>query len=1267
MFQLDQGGKPTKSTADYVIGEPSLYGRKSGPEETTRSTGSRLGGYAFDEVNQRMFVRDIAVNAWAPHGRVLVYDVRPDHMKDGMEAVAVLGQTSFTSYKIGGIGQDSLGSIDEPAMDSKNQRLFIIDRKNNRIMVWDVEPSRLTATPLAMAVLGQQDFNSGKPGSGPAGLSRPSGIVYDKKNDRLFVTDAGNNRVVVYDVRPGQLKTGMAATAVIGQPDFTTKEAGLSATQLSRPARIEYEDKFQRLFVTDTGNRRMMIFNVAPAGLKNGAAAANVLGQPDFTTRAERASPKKWVPGETEIDQDRERLFTSEDGGNRMLVFDIRPGKFQNNADATNLMWKSQWDQTDDQNVADLNQVDEVRGRPLLDDKNDILYAAGGYEGRNGVSMRDVAPAQLQPTGQPAFALLGQYDWNGKPDYTARAANGRGTPRDFYPRGIAVDTVDHRLFINDQYMQRVLVFDLDDENRILNRDASIVLGQPDAYTGALHDPAANTMHVPLNLAYDPIDKHLFVADGRFNRVLVFDARPGVLKTFDNAIAVIGQKDFTAVERTVGPAAINMGVSDGNGITSTSPSPLGFSVDVKNRRLFFSDGTNNRVLVYDIGAGHIKTGMSASAVIGQPDMQSNKSRTDDQGFNVPNELAFDADHNRLFVIDGGNNRLLVFKAGPGDIHPGMKATAVLGQMDFKGSSEAVRLDTTVVDEQTGRRRFRNPNGVAYDPVRQNLYVNDKGNDRILVFDVAPDKLTSGMAAIGVLGQKDFVSRIGGYAEEEELQDPRQIDFDADNQRLYVTDSFFARLMIFDMPRSDRPVDLPPFATRAYSTTDPWNGRPEGPGKDVRAVWQGSLANPAGAPGALLTYDHTAVQLDPKSLRRSRLLISETSLQAPDPAKTKLFAVDEGKAGSSQIVVGNAAAAPARLQFKLRLAGGQSLDRERTLKPGGELIASVADLFGAGVEGQGTLRLTSNVEVTAFMLHQTPTTRNEQLLTAVPSEPVAKSAEPITLANLEWGGGYQTELTLTNPHAAAIQGKVMFFGRDGAPADVGDGTNAVAYKIAPDGVFHWKKASADALAGEVYAVVQADGAEAPSGAATVSLWNKALLLNQRTTPVRAAVNRAWIPVDTNASIIRSGESEMSFAFANPSDRIPAELRMVLFDASGKEKGRYVQILPPHTQRSWTLGELFNVSKFEGSLRLWSDTAVAVSAKRTTKSIRGEPVETEVDFFNEDALRTRHAVQTPGIMDGEGLATQVLFANPNETPSKQTWKFASPDGAPTEVVMR
>ena len=107
-------------------------------------------------------------------------------------------------------------------------------------------------------------------------------VEYDETTKRLFVADTWNDRVLVYDMTPDQVKSGMAASHVLGQKDFTSYEPGAAPDRLfygsrngngigrvgSRSAEMTLDETYQRLFVTDGGNHRIMVFDVHPDRIK---------------------------------------------------------------------------------------------------------------------------------------------------------------------------------------------------------------------------------------------------------------------------------------------------------------------------------------------------------------------------------------------------------------------------------------------------------------------------------------------------------------------------------------------------------------------------------------------------------------------------------------------------------------------------------------------------------------------------------------------------------------------------------------------------------------------------------------------------------------------------------------------------------------------------------------------------------------------------------------------------------------------------------------
>jgi hypothetical protein len=138
---------------------------------------------------------------------------------------------------------------------------------------------------------------------------------------RLFLADAGNNRVLVWDTLP--TAPNQPADRVLGQPDFAAVSDNhgyrLGAATLRFPYAVALWQ--ERLLVSDTGNSRLMVW---PVGAATGAAAADVWGQVDFGQNGENRwklagrDTLCWPYG---ISAEGDVLAVADSGNNRVLLW----------------------------------------------------------------------------------------------------------------------------------------------------------------------------------------------------------------------------------------------------------------------------------------------------------------------------------------------------------------------------------------------------------------------------------------------------------------------------------------------------------------------------------------------------------------------------------------------------------------------------------------------------------------------------------------------------------------------------------------------------------------------------------------------------------------------------------------------------------------------------------------------------------------------------------------------------------------------------------
>lgn len=400
--------------------------------------------------------------------------------------------------------------------------------------------------------------------------------------------------------------------------------------------------------------------------------------------------------------------------------------------------------------------------------------------------------------GMPAAYVLGQKDFTSKVVTTSQSGLGSGDATNRGGRGrqssVAYDVSSQRLFVVDTGNNRVLVYDL--SVGIQNgMNATYVLGQPN-FTSNVGATTQSGMRFPYGAFVDSANQRLFVNDSKNNRVLVYDLS-GEISNGMNASYVLGQPNFTTGVQGIGQAGMW--------------NPYGGVYDAKSQRLFVNDTGNSRVLVFDLSNG-IKNGMNASHVLGQTSFTKKTQTSGQAGMYFPYSSTYDSTNQRLFVENSAINRVLVFDISNG-IQNGMNATYVLGQKDFNSSSYAL-----------GQSQLWNPNNVTYDEKSQKLFVANAGSNSVLVYNLS-NGIKNGMNAAHVLGQKDFNSNVQATTQSG-MNEPEGTAYDPDYQRLFVADNGNSRVLVYNLAtaKPDEPPAgyedevLTTFDTNPFPDTD-----------------------------------------------------------------------------------------------------------------------------------------------------------------------------------------------------------------------------------------------------------------------------------------------------------------------------------------------------------------------------------------------------------------------------------------------------------------
>ena len=569
------------------------------------------------------------------HHRVLAWDSVPARGRPSL----VLGQPTFTTRVINYAGLDARGLSFPDGIACTSDTLVVADSQNSRVLLW--QPLPTTNFEAASVVIGQSDFsaNGGAQAANAASLSGPRGVAI--VGSVLFVADTANNRVLVWNTLP--TVNGVAASFAIGQPNFTSTSANagttVNANGLSAPGAVASDGN--RLFIADTGNNRVLVWNSVPAAA---LPPSFVLGQATFTTGTRPASQTA-------------SSLTAPDGfgfvGTTTVVFD-------SGSDRALIF---------DQPITGNNQAaDDFFG--------DSIHVGG---------------------------LV--------PRYSATTLT---SPRAMVPR-------DGQLYLADASAHRVLVYPPEALSPTSEHAAIAVIGQPTLDSGSKRTPASGVNGTVLGLPMDVVlhGNQMFVVDFVYHRVLGWNALPTGPGT--PADFALGQPDLLTYD---------IHESEANADSFRFPT----AAAVIGGNLHVVDRDHHRILVWN---GVPTSSAPPIRVLGQPNLAVVTPSPTVTGASFRNPANLASDGSRFAVADTGNNRVLLWNTVPTD--PNVVADVVLGQP----SMDIVTVNTGGLSASS----LRSPRDICFTPT--GVAVADNDNHRVLIWNAVPT--LNGAPADVVLGQ------------------------------------------------------------------------------------------------------------------------------------------------------------------------------------------------------------------------------------------------------------------------------------------------------------------------------------------------------------------------------------------------------------------------------------------------------------------------------------------------------------------------------------
>jgi hypothetical protein len=637
-------------------------------------------------------------------------------------------------------------------------RLFVADSGNHRVLIWNQVP---TANRPADIVLGQPDLTTNYPNLpaiSASTLHRPRSLASD--GTRLFVADSGNRRVLIWNQLP--TRNAQPADVVLGQPDFTSSAAGLSASAFGDNPDVSFNSD---LFVTDRGNHRVLLWK--SGGVANFEPAFVVFGQTNLTSGM--ANHGSATPSATSLSSPSgqvaltsNQLLIADSGNHRLLAYDR--ANLSNGAPALTVLG---------QNSATSGQpnggVMTISASTLVNPTTVAGFPGGRVVAVDTGHNRVLGWGGGFANGAAADLLFGQTDFTGGSP-NAGGVSGRSLSA---PEGLALYPTTQEAYVADSGNHRVLYIpDITVNNR--RPAATLAFGQPDLSKNLANNPGVaggNVFGSPSTISGGR--GRIALSDSRNRRVLLWNSPP-VSPTELPALA-LGQPDF------VSSLPYHGGPVSGDGFEMPG------SVWSDGERLIVTD--NHRVLIWN--SWPTSNLQPADFVLGQATMTTNvANRSALSASSLWQASGVTVFEGRIYVSEAYNHRVLIFNQFP--TQNGAPADLVLGQPDMtSNSSGAGSMPCIASSGASAANQIRCPQGVAKNATH--LAVSAFGDSRVMVWN-RPIVMNNQPADL-VLGQNDLTQGIlPSLPAPNTVSRPVGLSFTGD--RLYVADFGWNRVLYWN---------------------------------------------------------------------------------------------------------------------------------------------------------------------------------------------------------------------------------------------------------------------------------------------------------------------------------------------------------------------------------------------------------------------------------------------------------------------------------------
>jgi len=300
-------------------------------------------------------------------------------------------------------------------------------------------------------------------GNNDTHFSNPVAGAVDTVNGHFFVADTLNSRVQVFDT------TSLLVVATLGVTDV----AGTDNAHFNQAHSVEFDAATDRIFVADTGNERVQVFNAANFDYVGTIGVTGYVGYDNthFDT-----------PGAVHVNPVTHQLYVADIDNARIQVFDAGTFAYVGTLGTSGIPG------TDN---AHLDEPNDAQFNPTT---NQIMVA-------------DTGNSRLQLFDATTLDYVGTI--------TVQALDPDGYIANVLPVTAAFDPLTNL----------VLVADIGENERVQVFDATTYKYVTTLGTTGVAGPGNNEFYGPFGISVDPAHNRLFIGDDGNDRIQVFSVAP----------------------------------------------------------------------------------------------------------------------------------------------------------------------------------------------------------------------------------------------------------------------------------------------------------------------------------------------------------------------------------------------------------------------------------------------------------------------------------------------------------------------------------------------------------------------------------------------------------------------------------------------------------------------------------------------------------------------------------------------------------------------